>query len=153
MATNNQTFQGMVQDQNGAYWTYAVNGNDAGKDWVNALVPVPDNQNPIQIALNQASIALETVNRLAADLAAALLNKAGVVIYTGGNVGTVTFGTAFNTQAAPAVCATPLDGAAATCGYYGIAVLGAPGAWTGFTLTLQNNVFGAFNWVAQPLVS
>ena len=78
--------------------------------------------------------------------------KGGVAIFTGSNTSTVTFGSPYTTTLAPAICATALDGAVSG-GLPSVQVLGTNGNWTGFTLTLQNSVFGAFSWVALPYSS
>ena len=73
--------------------------------------------------------------------------QCGVAIFTGGSVSTVTFSTSYVAVAAPAVVCNPLDGAVSG-EPSSVRILGGSGAWTGFSLTLSNNVFGAYNWIS-----
>ena len=73
--------------------------------------------------------------------------QCGVAIFTGGSVSTVTFSTSYVAVAAPAVVCNPLDGAVSG-EPSSVHILGGSGAWTGFSLTLSNNVFGAYNWIS-----
>ncbi len=79
--------------------------------------------------------------------AAAFRAQCGVAIFTGGSVSTVTFSTSYVAVAAPAVVCNPLDGAVSG-EPSSVHILGGNGAWTGFSLALSSNVFGAYNWIS-----
>lgn len=77
----------------------------------------------------------------------ALRAKCGVAIFTGGATSTVTFSAPYVATGAPVVVCNPLDGAVSG-EPSSVHILGGSGAWTGFSLTLSNNVFGAYNWIS-----
>ena len=74
--------------------------------------------------------------------------QCGVAVFTGGATSAVVFVTPYVANSAPIVVVTGLDGTYTNSLFYSVSLTGTAGAWTGFTLTLSANLFGAFNWVA-----
>ncbi len=79
---------------------------------------------------------------------AAVKPQVGVAIFTGGNTSSVIFATQYVGNSAPIVVVTGLDGVVSDGLFFSVSMVGSPGAWTGFTLKLSGNLFGAFNWLA-----
>ena len=89
-----------------------------------------------------------TVQTTAAGTELFTAPQCGVALFTGGATSAVVFVTPYVANSAPIVVVTGLAGVYTHSLFYSVSLTGTAGAWTGFTLTLSANLFGAFNWVA-----